>query len=91
MKTTRREFFTRTSVAAASTILLKLHYPIAFAGSNRVKFKIGAPDWNLGQEAKIESIALAKKLGFDGVQISLGISKDRLPLSDPAIQNNFLR
>jgi L-ribulose-5-phosphate 3-epimerase len=90
MKTTRREFFTRTSLAVASTILLKPHSPIAFAGPNRVTFKIGAPDWNLRQEAKIESIALAKKLGFDGVQISLGIGEDRLPLSDPAIQNTFL-
>jgi sugar phosphate isomerase/epimerase len=55
-----------------------------------VKFKVGAPDWNLKQEAKLESIALAKKIGFDGVQISLGFGIDKLPLSDPALQKAFL-
>ena len=90
MKTTRRKFITGTSVGLASAILLDLRYKNPSVGSNKVKFKIGAPDWNLRQEAKIESIALAKTLGFDGVQISLGIGKDALPLSDPATQKNFL-
>jgi sugar phosphate isomerase/epimerase len=54
------------------------------------QFKIGAPDWSLRQEAKVESIALAKKIGFDGVQISLGVSSQGLPLADPAMQLAFL-
>jgi sugar phosphate isomerase/epimerase len=54
------------------------------------KFKIGVPDWNLAQEAKVESIALAKRIGFDGVQISLGIGTDKLPLADPALQQRFV-
>ena len=90
MKTTRREFISRTSIGLSSTIFLNLTSAITSATSNKVKFKIGAPDWNLRQEAKIESIGLAKKLGFDGVQISLGIGKDALPLSDPVTQKNFL-
>jgi|SRR5215471_2590654 len=90
MKMTRREFFTRTGLGVSSTMLLTLNSRMVFARSKSVKFKIGAPDWNLGQEAKIESVVLAKKLGFDGVQISLGIGKDQLPLSDPAIQKSFL-
>src|SRR5262252_6119348 len=88
MKTTRREFISRTSVGLA-TVYLNLKSDTS-AAPNKVKFKIGAPDWNLKQEAKIESISLAKTLGFDGVQISLGIGKDALPLSDPATQKNFL-
>lgn len=60
-----------------------------------VKFRVGVTDWNLGQEGKVESIALARKLGFDGVQVSIGRgSPDRplttLPLSDPALQQSFL-
>jgi len=60
-----------------------------FAAKDRVKFKIGVTDWNLKQEGKIESIALAKNMGFDGVQISMGKSTDRLPLSDPTLQKAF--
>ena len=90
MKTTRRKFITSMSVGLASTMLLELRSKNTFARSNKVKFKIGVPDWNLRQEAKVESIGLAKKLGFDGVQISLGIGKDALPLSDPVTQKNFL-
>jgi sugar phosphate isomerase/epimerase len=47
-------------------------------------------DWNLKQEGKIESIALAKELGFDGVQVSIGKGTDKVPLSDPALQKRYL-
>jgi L-ribulose-5-phosphate 3-epimerase len=57
---------------------------------NKFKFKVGVTDWNLEQEGKIESIALAKSLGFDGVQISIGTGTEALPLSDPALQKAFL-
>src|SRR5437870_9543704 len=40
------------------------------------KLKVGAPDWNLQLEAKPASVELAKSIGFDGVQISLGHSPD---------------
>ena len=90
MKISRREFLSQATVSLASTALLREHRLLAYARSKGVKFKIGAPDWNLKQEAKIESIALAKKIGFDGVQISLGVGTDKLPLSDPALQKAFL-
>ena len=53
-------------------------------------FKIGATDWNLKLEDKPEAIALAKRIGFDGVQVSIGKGTDRLPLSDPALQKTYL-
>src|SRR2546422_11766779 len=49
-----------------------------------VKVKIGATDWNLQQEAKLEAVALAKRIGFDGVEVSLGVGgNDKLPLDNP--------
>lgn len=89
MKTTRRDFFKET-VGLLSTLFLNVQPSIAFARAKRVKFKIGATDWNLRQEAKVDSIGLAKRIGFDGVQVSLGIGEDKLPLSDPAVQQEFL-
>jgi sugar phosphate isomerase/epimerase len=55
-----------------------------------VKFKVGVTDWNLKQEAKIEALAMAKKLQFDGVQVSIGKGTDKLPLSDRALQQAYL-
>ena len=82
---TRRAFIG----AGASTALATLGLP-GLASPMKARFKIGATDWNLKQEGKIESISLAKQLGFDGVQISIGKGTDKLPLSDPALQKAFL-
>ena len=56
----------------------------------RARFKVGATDWNLKMENDPGAIALAKRLGFDGVQVSLGKGTDRLPLADPALQQKYL-
>ncbi len=82
----RRDFIGRT----VSTVLAVSVLP-AFAEKAGVKFKVGVTDWNLHQEDKVESVALAKSLGFDGVQVSIGkVTEDKLPLSDPALQRMFL-
>jgi L-ribulose-5-phosphate 3-epimerase len=85
-KLTRRTFIELgVSATVAATVLP------AFAAKSKVKFKVGVTDWNLKQEDKVESIALAKSLGFDGVQVSIGkVTEDKLPLSDPALQKVFL-
>jgi len=82
---TRRAFIG----AGVSTALAAMSLP-GFASATKVRFKVGVTDWNLKLEGKIESIALARQLGFDGVQISIGKGNDKLPLSDPARQKAFL-
>jgi sugar phosphate isomerase/epimerase len=82
---TRRAFIG----ASASTALATFALP-GLASAAKVRFKIGVTDWNLKLEGKIESISVAKQLGFDGVQISIGKGTDKLPLSDPALQKAFL-
>jgi L-ribulose-5-phosphate 3-epimerase len=85
-KLTRRTFIELGVSATVAASVLP-----AFAAKSKVKFKVGVTDWNLKQEDKVESIALAKSLGFDGVQVSVGkVTEDRLPLSDPALQKIFL-
>jgi sugar phosphate isomerase/epimerase len=63
---------------------------LASAAAKGAQFKVGVTDWNLRQENKPEAVALARKLGFDGVQVSLGKGTDRLPLSDPEMQRAYL-
>jgi sugar phosphate isomerase/epimerase len=61
----------------------------AWRGGARVK--VGVTDWNLQQTAKIEAVALAKKLGFDGIQVSLGRpASDKLPLDDAELQARYI-
>jgi len=82
---TRRAFIGTGASAALATVALP-----ALASPAKVRFKVGVTDWNLKLEGKIEAIALAKQLGFDGVQISIGKGTDTLPLSDPVRQKAFL-
>lgn len=88
MSLTRRKFLHLGAAGFASAALAHYNERVVSAKSSR--FKVGVPDWSLKQEAKLESIALAKKIGFDGVQISLGVGTDKLPLSDAEVQRSFL-
>lgn len=83
----RRDFI---GIGVSTSAVLAISGFSAFTAKAGVKFKVGVTDWNLGQEGKVEAIALAKKLGFDGVQVSIGKGTDELPLSDPGLQKTFL-
>jgi len=86
MSITRREFVRLGSAGLASAALCHQRF-ITYAAAKGVRFKVGAPDWNLKQTVKLESIALAKKIGFDGVQVSIG---REMQLRDAALQQAFL-
>jgi L-ribulose-5-phosphate 3-epimerase len=54
--------------------------------------KIGVTDWNLRQTGKLEAVQLAKSLGFEGVEVSLGRTPidGKLPLDNPEVQAKYL-
>lgn len=85
MSFSRRSFLQRSAAFALA--------PGAVLQAKRLAgLKIGVTDWNLRQTGKIEAVALAAGLGFDGVEVSLGRKpvEGRLPLADPAIQEQYL-
>jgi L-ribulose-5-phosphate 3-epimerase len=84
------QLFTRRAFigAGASTALATLSLP-ALASGAKVRFKVGVTDWNLKLEGKIESISLAKQLGFDGVQISIGKGKTNCLFPIPRCRKHF--
>jgi sugar phosphate isomerase/epimerase len=55
--------------------------------------KLGVTDWNLRKTGDIEAVVLAKNLGFEGVEVSLGRkpSADKLPLDNSELQAQYLR
>ena len=87
---TRRESLRLLGGGLAGVALWPAPGRLAHAAGQGARFKVGVTDWDLHQENKPEAIALAKRLGFDGVQISLGKGEDRLPLADPALQRTYL-
>jgi L-ribulose-5-phosphate 3-epimerase len=57
------------------------------------RLRIGITDWNLKLTADPESVPLASRLGFEGVQVSFGrkIVDDRMPADDPAIVARYMK
>lgn len=55
-------------------------------------FKIGVTDWNLRQTGKLEAVAMAAKLGFEGVEVSLGrnAADNKLPLDNSELQAQYV-
>src|SRR5881397_3954029 len=91
MRISRRDWIRLGAGSLASAALSRMRL---LAASRGAAFKVGVTDWNLRLTGKTESIALAKQIGFDGVQVSLGRGGDEppaaLPLADPAVQQAFV-
>ena len=57
----------------------------------RTGLKIGVTDWNLQLAGKVEAVALAHRIGFDGVEVSLGRKPvdNKLPWTTRNCRNNI--
>jgi L-ribulose-5-phosphate 3-epimerase len=86
MSISRRWFLGAGAAGLASAAFGSHEKLLSYAAGRGVKFKVGVTDWNLRQEGKTDAISLAKRLGFDGVQVSLGVGAEKLPLADPVVQ-----
>ncbi|MBP7949432.1 MAG: sugar phosphate isomerase/epimerase [Verrucomicrobiales bacterium] len=80
---TRRQFLANTAAAALG--------PVACIGAlpARKGFRIGACDWSLGKTADVTALALAKQIGLDGVQVSLGTLANDMHLRRPEVRQRY--
>lgn len=55
-------------------------------------FRLGVTDWNLKLAGKVEAVALARRVGFEGVEVSLGRTPvdNKLPLDNAVLQDQYL-
>ncbi len=90
MTLSRRECLGVLGGGVAAAALWPRPSLVARAAGKGARFRVGVTDWNLKQEGKPAAVELAKRLGFDGVQVSIGKGTDRLPLSDAALQQTYL-
>jgi sugar phosphate isomerase/epimerase len=60
--------------------------------AKKSKLKIGVTDWNLGKAGKLEAVEQAARLGFEGVEVSLGrkLAADKLPLDNPELIGKYV-
>ena len=79
----------RTFIASGLATGLLHHLGI----TGRGRLRIGATDWNLNLSADPDAVALAAKLGFDGVQVSFGrkLVDNKLPLDDAERIASYIR
>ena len=85
---TRRRFLTR-SIQAAAAIGLSAELAPLWAAAEARGFKIGACDWSLGKTAAPAAFDVAKEIGLDGVQVSLGRAKNDMHLRKPEVQKAY--
>ena len=90
MSLTRRDALRLCGAGVASAALGRRGAQTAGRGA---QFRVGVTDWNLQQTGKLEAVTLAKSLGFDGVQISLGRKPidDKLPLDNAEVQAQYMK
>lgn len=82
---TRRQLLTRSAAALA------LASPLAplFAAPEKRQFKIGACDWSIGKMGTPDAMTVAKEIGLDGVQVSLGSLANNMHLRQAAVQQQY--
>ena len=60
-----------------------------FAAPGKRRFKIGACDWSIGKMADPAAFEVAKQIGLDGVQVSLGTVANDMHLRKPEVQQHY--
>ena len=85
---TRRECLIGAGAAAAGMVLGST-MKRAMAEATAAGIKVGMCDWSL-MGGKPSDFDLAKQLGLDGLQVSVGFLKDNLWLRRPEVQKEYL-
>lgn len=86
---TRRTALRRCAQGAAVAAAASNLRPLLAAPESRW-FKIGACDWSLGKGSDLAAFDVARQIGLDGVQVSLGSQEDDMHLHQGAMQKAYL-
>lgn len=83
-----RRYMLKTSAVCAGLATLDPWWQ-AFTAETRKTYKIGACDWSIDQHSQVEAMAVAKQIGLDGVQVSLGKAENDMHLRKPEVQQAY--
>lgn len=85
----RRKMLGHSARAAAALSLGAVYAPLLAEPTKR-RIRIGACDWSIGKMGDPEAFAVARQIGLDGVQVSLGTAANQMKLRRPEVQKQFL-
>ena len=88
----RRARPTRRDILRSAAALVSIGFGGSFRNVVSVaagRFNIGACDWSIGMRGKTGALALARELGLDGVQVSMGNVESDLHLRQPDVQRAY--
>jgi len=78
----------RSGAALAGLGFLKALSPL-IAGADDRRFRIGACDWSIGKQCDPAAFEVAKEIGLDGLQVSLGTEENDMHLRRPQVQEAY--
>ncbi|MFM1944047.1 MAG: hypothetical protein RI897_3029 [Verrucomicrobiota bacterium] len=81
----RRDMWVRSGVMLAGVGLAGGVGELLWGGESR-RFRIGACDWSIGKMGDPGAFGVAKEIGLDGVQVSLGTVQSDMHLRREAVQ-----
>ena len=81
----RRELL-RWSIRTATGLSIASSLAPLLAAPQARRFKIGACDWSIGKMDNPEAFEVARQIGLDGVQVSLGTEANNMHLRQPEVQ-----
>src|SRR5512140_65063 len=84
----RREMIRRCAQSASGLAFAQSCLPLLAAAKSR-RFKIGACDWSIGKMGDPAAFEVAKEIGLDGVQVSLGTESNQMRLRQPEVQREY--
>lgn len=76
-------------LASASGLAVGLP-AMAGGATARLNLKIGACDWSIGKTSNIEAFKVAKEIGLDGIQVSLGSDANNMHMRETERQRAYL-
>jgi L-ribulose-5-phosphate 3-epimerase len=84
----RRQMLVNSMQAAAALALSSTFVPL-FAAPDKRRFRIGACDWSIGKMCDPTAFEVAREIGLDGVQVSLGTVANDMQLRKPDVQQQY--
>jgi sugar phosphate isomerase/epimerase len=84
----RRSMLGRSVQAVAWLTVADALAPL-FAAPEKRRFRLGACDWSIGKMGEPAAFEVAKQIGLDGVQVSLGTAANDMRLRQPAVQQQY--
>jgi len=77
------------SARGAAWLALAANCAPLFAAASQRRFRIGACDWSIGRMCDPAAFELAKEIGVDGVQVSLGSAANDMRLRKSEVQQQY--